>query len=203
MEIVNRYEVKGKAWVTVKEACGKCGGRGYIQYYAWNDNGVCYDCMGAGYFLKDQREYTAKEQEAIDRRKAKAEAKRIAEWEAKQAERDAREAEQRAREAQWEAERIAKAQKSEYVGAVGDKVQFTAEVEFEVAFDGRFGRSYLYGMRDDKGNRVVYFSASTAFSKGHKYTFSATIKEHKVYNEEKQTVVQRATKVKEITENVE
>ena len=60
-----------KYWVETQ--CPKCGGNGYIDYYAYNQGGVCFNCGGTGEKTTTWKEYTPEyAQKLADRRLAKA-----------------------------------------------------------------------------------------------------------------------------------
>lgn len=85
------------------------------------------------------------------------------------------------------------ADKSEYIGKVGDRMDF--EVKFERAIylgSNQFGSLYANKMVDDLGN-VLMWKSSTAIDKeeGSMIKVKGTIKEHNEYNSEKQTILTR------------
>lgn len=60
-----------KYWAESK--CSKCGGKGYIDYYYYNQQGVCFECGGTGIKEHTWKEYTPEyAQKLADRRMAKA-----------------------------------------------------------------------------------------------------------------------------------
>lgn len=67
----------------VKITCGKCGGTGILPCYSHVDNGICFECMGAGHHTKSLTLTTKQEAEAKVEKylvnKAKREAKKRAE----------------------------------------------------------------------------------------------------------------------------
>lgn len=80
---------------------------------------------------------------------------------------------------------------SEYVGTVGQKEIFEVTCNRVIVTDGYYGRSYIYIMTDKKGNKITWISSNDLMEEGNSYTVKATIKEHKLYNNEKQTVITR------------
>lgn len=63
-----------KYWVETQ--CPKCGGNGYIDYYSYNEGGICFNCGGSGYKETTWKEYTPEyAQKLADRRLAKAKKK--------------------------------------------------------------------------------------------------------------------------------
>lgn len=62
-------EKNGKPYITVKEVCPRCGGKGTISHFYHVDHGVCFECGGAGFFKKAVRVYTEKELERMNKAK--------------------------------------------------------------------------------------------------------------------------------------
>lgn len=75
-----RTDKNGTKIYRVTGPCGKCQGRGFIDYYKHVEAGVCFDCNGSGIYEGTRKEYTeeylAKKAERAERK----EAKRCAEW---------------------------------------------------------------------------------------------------------------------------
>lgn len=63
------FEKNGKLYTKIKEKCDRCSGHGIIVARVENgqlipipvDGGVCYSCLGKGYFIKEVRLYTEEE----------------------------------------------------------------------------------------------------------------------------------------------
>lgn len=87
-------------------------------------------------------------------------------------------------------ERQAVNQGSQWVGAVNDKIEFTATVTFVTGFESRFGYTYVTGLRDDAGNILIQKGVSIG-DKGDRLTIKATVKEHAVRDGVKQTIITR------------
>ena len=86
-------------------------------------------------------------------------------------------------------------QKSDYVGAVGERCTFTnlkSVASYEISND--YGTSYINVFFDENGNRIVW-KTSYPFRKNSLVSFVARVKEHSVYKEVKQTIVTRAANV--------
>lgn len=62
-------EINGKAYITVKQPCPRCGGQGYLTYYGHVDNGTCFKCGGRQFFFKDVRIYTEKQLASMNKAK--------------------------------------------------------------------------------------------------------------------------------------
>lgn len=86
---------------------------------------------------------------------------------------------------------------SEYIGTVGKPLTFTGEVVMIRELDGNYGVSYLTKFVEGDGNTVVWF-ASRALDRGKTYTLTATVKAHRDYDGNKETVVTRGRNIKEV-----
>ena len=53
-----RTDRNGTKYYHVVEPCGKCQGQGYIQYYHYNEGGICFQCNGSGIVEYEDKEYT-------------------------------------------------------------------------------------------------------------------------------------------------
>jgi hypothetical protein len=85
---------------------------------------------------------------------------------------------------------------SEYQGEVGDRIEETVVITKKLPFNGPYGPSTIYSMKDDNDNVYTWFTSSAAdFQEGTQYRIRGTIKEHKMYRNEKQTVLNRVQKV--------
>ena len=190
--------------------CDRCGGAGYYAIAICNgapvlsplDAGVCWKCGGTGKVLgkwiERTPEYQAKldaKREARQKAKAEEEAKKQAEWEQKRKEREAREAEREA---------LIKAQKaiSQYVGEIGERITVKAtyigSANFEVKRFSGYGTDtmYVHTFKDVDGNKLVWKTTSSLGTwQEHEYgenvDLTGTVKEHKEYRDEKQTILTR------------
>ena len=189
--------------------CDRCGGTGtYVWGAIINGNpqyaGVCFKCDGVGQvfskWIERTPEYQAKldaKREAKYKAQAEAIAKAQAEAEAKaEAERLAKEAEEKARKAV-----------SKYVGTIGDKfsaqVTYTGSAHYEVDAYRGYGKDtvYIHMFTDAEGNKIVWKTSSSlgkwvendwcGYEDGDTVMLTGTIKEHKEYRDEKQTVLTR------------
>lgn len=78
---------------------------------------------------------------------------------------------------------------SEYLGEVGDKIEFTATPKCVFSGEGHYGITYIYIFETDKG--IAKWTTSKAIDVEKESTFKGTIKETIEYNGQKQTVVTR------------
>lgn len=102
-----------------------------------------------------------------------------------------------------ERNRAAEESPSQWVGQVGDRIDITVTIDrvFESQFQRNAGwygttTSYMYLMHDEAGN-VYKWSTSKEYEEKETYHFRATVKDHVDYKGIKQTVITRATPVKE------
>ena len=98
--------------------------------------------------------------------------------------------ERKAQAAEW-AERDAK---SEWIGNVGDRQEFTVTVKHWIEIVGQWGYTYINICRDADDNVVIY-KGSQCWAKGAEVRCMAKIKSHEERDGVKQTVIQRPTKV--------
>lgn len=84
---------------------------------------------------------------------------------------------------------------SEYQGALGERLELFLTVEKTIELDGNYGRSTMHLMRDDCGNLYVWTTASKSWAVGSEHHIRGTVKDHRTYRNEKQTVLTRCTEV--------
>ena len=84
---------------------------------------------------------------------------------------------------------------SEYQGALGERLDLYLTVERTIELDGNYGRSTMHLMRDDCGNLYVWTTASKSWAVGSEHHIRGTVKDHRTYRNEKQTVLTRCTEV--------
>lgn len=200
-----KIDKNGSKHYKVKVTCGRCNGRGYYAVGVHNGelvispfyNGICLRCNGAGKVTATEIERTPEYQAKLDaRREAKA-AKIREKYEAEAAERKAREAEEEAkRKAEEERIREEKAI-SRYVGGKGERITFRATYEHSAWFEipGPFGRPetrYVHNFRDEAGNKLIWKTGcGVGLDTGTAVKVTGTVKEHKEYRDEKQTILTR------------
>ena len=78
---------------------------------------------------------------------------------------------------------------SDYIGAVGDKIEFRSTPKCVYMCQGDYGWTYLYRMTVD-GN-VIMWKTNKELDEGVEVTIKATIKEHSEYRGVKQTTITR------------
>jgi hypothetical protein len=158
------------------EDCPKCStGKGYISYFAYHMNGVCFKCEGSGVAVySTSPEARAKARAKSAEKREALEAKRVAAAAKRNAERDARKAEL---EAKWAAEAEIAAPVPTGRVAVKGKVLMTKTV------DGYAYNTLVYKMlvKDDSGFKVfgTVPSSISRVSKGDVVEFTATLEPSK------------------------
>ena len=86
----------------------------------------------------------------------------------------------------------AKNASSAFLGAVGDKIEMTLTIERVIDIGDRFRPCYISICRDTSGNAVTYKgTAPVMLDTDGEFKIKATVKEHRLYNDTKQTVIQR------------
>ena len=90
---------------------------------------------------------------------------------------------------------IYEASDSEFQGAIGERLELFLTVERVIELDNNFGHSQMHLMRDDCGNLYVWTTASKNWASGSEHHIKGTVKDHRTYKGEKQTVLTRCIAV--------
>ena len=190
-----------------EEVCSRCGGAGVWMTgeITFRVNGHedrhCFKCLGTGKeYFKTSPEQREKNREAARKRRV---AKRIAEIEA----REAKEREEHGgyticeinmmRREKIEAERKAEAEKSQWLGSVGDKVELTGVCIFSKTYEGFYGYSTFYIIKTEAGDIVKFKTTSQTFnsvSKGSTVEMTGKVKSCEINadrHDQKVTVLER------------
>ena len=85
---------------------------------------------------------------------------------------------------------------SEYQGNIGERLELFLTVEKTIELDGNYGRSTMHLMYDECGNLYVWTTASKSWAVGSEHHIRGTVKDHRTYKNEKQTVLTRCMEVK-------
>lgn len=114
-----------------------------------------------------------------------------------------------AREAKYEAERQKLRESSQYLGTIGERIQFTGTIAFVKHGGDEYRPWTLTKLITDEGSVVTYWNSygmdatelgfehhKLTGERGDRLTFFAAVKNHEEYNGIKQTVVGRATRGK-------
>ena len=86
--------------------------------------------------------------------------------------------------------------KSNHIGVVGERQEFEAVVKFTTSYDTMYGTTFVVGMKI--GDDTLIFKGTADLvraQRGDTVRFTARIKEHGERDGEKQTIVQRPTKI--------
>lgn len=91
--------------------------------------------------------------------------------------------------------RQADADKSGWIGTVGERRVFDLTIRMVIEMEGMYGTSYLHVMHDADGNVVVYKGTNRLGGKGDAVSVKATVKEHDVRDGVRQTKISRPKEV--------
>lgn len=82
--------------------------------------------------------------------------------------------------------------KSQFVGVVGDKITTLATLDKIIPIDTMYGLSHLYLFVTEDGNELTWLTSSSVDVDVEKqYNITGKVKEHKIYDNKKQTVLTR------------
>lgn len=87
--------------------------------------------------------------------------------------------------------RQADADKSGWIGAVGERRDFSLVIRTVIEMEGQYGYSYLHVTHDDAGNVVVYKGTKELGERGMRVVVKATVKDHDIRDGVKQTKIAR------------
>jgi hypothetical protein len=97
-------------------------------------------------------------------------------------------------------ENAERAERSNHIGLVGERREFTATIRFTKYFDNEGGFNNHFGggttltvLDDADGNVIVWWGVGFGAEKGETINFKATVKRHELRDGVRQTVVTRAT----------
>lgn len=85
---------------------------------------------------------------------------------------------------------------SEYVGSIGERLELFLTVEKVVELDNNYGRSTMHIFKDDCGNSYVWTTASKSWAVGSEHHIRGTVKDHRKYRNQCQTILTRCLEVK-------
>lgn len=80
---------------------------------------------------------------------------------------------------------------SEFIGSIGDRVELVLTVDKVIDLENAFGSSKMHIMHDDEGNAVVWTTSARSWAAGSQRLVRGTVKDHRVYRNEKQTILTR------------
>lgn len=79
---------------------------------------------------------------------------------------------------------------SRHVGTIGERIDITGTIVFVVRFEGKFGFTYVTGIKNAEGDLIVQKGVSIG-SKGDRVSIKATVKAHEMRDGVKQTIITR------------
>lgn len=80
---------------------------------------------------------------------------------------------------------------SEHQGSIGDRLERTLTVKKAITSDGYYGTSTMHIMEDADENIYIWATAAKSWQPGEVHKIRGTVKEHKLYKNQKQTVLTR------------
>ena len=86
---------------------------------------------------------------------------------------------------------------SEFVGEIGERLELYLIVERVIDLNDGYGNPIMHLMRDDDGNLYVWTTASKSWEVGSDHHIRGTVKDHRTYRNEKQTILSRCLEIKE------
>lgn len=85
---------------------------------------------------------------------------------------------------------------NEFIGVIGQRIDFNGlKIVREYVSEGQYGSTFITTLEDEAGRNVVWFASKRVGEIGEVVNLKATIKDHKLYNDLKQTVITRGTKI--------
>jgi hypothetical protein len=80
---------------------------------------------------------------------------------------------------------------TEFLGNINEKIEVKVILNKIFSYETQFGVNYIYKFKDEQGNTIVWGTAPKDFKENGNYKIKGTVKEHKIYNGEKQTQLTR------------
>ena len=85
---------------------------------------------------------------------------------------------------------------SEYVGKIGERLELTLTVVKAIELDNDYGHSIVHVMEDEVGNIFVWTTSAKSWAEGSIKKLRGTVKDHRTYKNNKQTILTRCLEVK-------
>ena len=85
---------------------------------------------------------------------------------------------------------------SKFVGSIGDRLDIIVKVTKNIELDSEFSSSNLHVMEDADGNIYVWTTSSKNWAEGSEKHIKGTVKSHKKYKNQCQTILNRCLEVK-------
>lgn len=80
---------------------------------------------------------------------------------------------------------------TDFVGAVGERMNLLLAVKKVVQFESKYGTTRFHIMEDKDGNTFTWTTNTRALTEGRVYAITATIKDHELYHGQKRNVITR------------
>lgn len=90
---------------------------------------------------------------------------------------------------------IYEASKSEFQGTIGQRLEISVTVTKVVALETQYGVSKMYIMQDANENLYMWTTTAKNWEEGEVHNIRGTVKEHKMYRGNKETVLTRCTEI--------
>lgn len=171
------------------EPCYKCDGNGVIPYFAHNCDGRCFKCHGDKYLRF--RLYDEKQNAAQLRRIAKHQQSNAALALVNSEITALRDIKHSVRHGLRQIERLRANAASDYVGKIGDRIEFDVTLVFVMGFDDFYGTTWINVMRAAAGNVITYKGSACLGKKGDTFKVKGTVKDHALHKGTKQTIINR------------
>ena len=84
---------------------------------------------------------------------------------------------------------------SQFVGKIGERLDLVLTVERDVNLNNYFGSSQMHIMHDEEGNVFVWTTSARSWAEGSQRLVRGTVKDHKVYRNERQTWLSRCSEI--------
>lgn len=85
---------------------------------------------------------------------------------------------------------------SEFQGSLGERIERTLTVKRAISLENNFGSSMMHIMTDPDNNIYVWTTASKSWTEGSIHRVRGTVKDHRFYRGDNQTVLTRCMEVK-------
>lgn len=80
---------------------------------------------------------------------------------------------------------------SQFIGDIGERIEVTVTVTKAIELENNYGLSIMHVMEDEAENIYVWTTASKRWSEGSVHSIRGTVKDHRIYRNNKQTILTR------------
>lgn len=172
-----------------REECPRCSGTGFIEYFAHNESGRCFQCQGdkiVSFRLYNKKQNAAQLRRIVKQQESNA-ARALVKYEVQRL----RDMKHSVRHGLRQIERLRANAASGYIGKIGERIERDVTLVFVIGFDGFYGTTWINVMRDADNNVISYKGSCCLGQKGDVFKIKGTVKDHAVYKGTKQTVINR------------